>query len=89
MTSQLGEISGKSCHVVNILHACGVGEGALPSLMAVGDLRKELESLQYREHRRVAVQGHITAVQYHRWPPEAPHTTPPSEQLVCTSRFYV
>ncbi|XP_017315186.1 RPA-related protein RADX [Ictalurus punctatus] len=57
-------------------------EGALPSLMAVGDLRKELESLQYREHRRVAVQGHITAVQYHRWPPEAPHTTPPSEQLV-------
>ncbi|XP_053086226.1 RPA-related protein RADX [Pangasianodon hypophthalmus] len=58
----------------------GASEGASPSLMAVGDLRKELESLQYREHRRVAVQGHITAVQYHRWPPEAPHTTPQSEQ---------
>ncbi|KAK3526875.1 hypothetical protein QTP86_001263 [Hemibagrus guttatus] len=55
-----------------------VGEG---SLLAVGDLRKELESLQYREHRRVALQGRIAAVQYHRWPPEAPDTTPQSEQV--------
>ncbi|KAF5888784.1 RPA-related protein RADX-like, partial [Clarias magur] len=51
-------------------------EGASPSLMAVGDLRRELGSLQYRERKRLAVQGHITAVQYHRWPPEAPDTTP-------------
>lgn len=55
-----------------------VGEG---SLLAVGHLRKELESLQYREHRRVALQGHIAAVQYHRWPPEAPGTIPQSEQV--------
>lgn len=72
----------KCCHRVNIL--CGEDEGASPTLMAVGDLRLVLESLQYREHRRVAVQGHITAVQYHWWPPAAPHTSPPSKQQVCS-----
>ncbi|XP_072550365.1 RPA-related protein RADX [Salminus brasiliensis] len=41
------------------------------SLMAVADLQGEIESLQYRECRRVAIQGHITAVHYHRWPQEA------------------
>ncbi|XP_062845190.1 RPA-related protein RADX [Trichomycterus rosablanca] len=47
-----------------------VGEAASLSLMAVGDLRRELESLQYRERRRVAVQGHICVVQYRQWPTE-------------------
>lgn len=32
------------------------------------DLRGELESLQYREHKRVIIQGHIVAVKYHTWP---------------------
>ncbi|XP_046694956.1 RPA-related protein RADX isoform X2 [Silurus meridionalis] len=53
-----------------------------PNTSGARDLQKELESLQYREHRRVAVQGHITAVQYHRWPPGAPHTTSLNEQQV-------
>ncbi|KAM9440778.1 RPA-related protein RADX [Clarias gariepinus] len=57
-------------------------EGASPSLMAVGDLRRELGILQYRERKRVAVQGYITAVQYHRWPPEAPDTTPQHQHHV-------
>ncbi|TSR75241.1 hypothetical protein Baya_11835 [Bagarius yarrelli] len=50
--------------------------------MAVGDLRRELDSLQYREHRRVAVQGHIAAVKYHRWPPVVLDTTPQTEHQV-------
>nr|XP_001343120.6 uncharacterized protein CXorf57 homolog [Danio rerio] len=39
------------------------------SITAVVELKRELESLQYREHRRVAVQGYVSAVQYHTWPP--------------------
>ncbi|XP_043094144.1 RPA-related protein RADX isoform X3 [Puntigrus tetrazona] len=48
------------------------------SITAVADLRGELESLQYREHRRLALQGHVSAVQYHTWPPQP--ETPHSEQ---------
>nr|XP_046265995.1 RPA-related protein RADX [Scatophagus argus] len=33
-------------------------------LVAVADLKKELETLQYREHKRLAIQGQITAVRY-------------------------
>ncbi|KAG1958290.1 RPA-related protein RADX isoform X4 [Pimephales promelas] len=47
------------------------------SITAVAELKGELESLQYREHRRVAVQGHVAAVQFHIWPPpqhEPPHS---------------
>ncbi|XP_067263927.1 RPA-related protein RADX isoform X2 [Chanodichthys erythropterus] len=46
------------------------------SITAIAELKGELESLQYREHRRVAVQGYIAAVQYHTWPPqpELPHS---------------
>lgn len=33
-------------------------------LVAASDLKKELETLQYREHKRLAIQGQITAVQY-------------------------
>ncbi|XP_023260445.1 RPA-related protein RADX [Seriola lalandi dorsalis] len=33
-------------------------------LVAVADLKRELETLQYREHKKVAIQGQITAVQY-------------------------
>ncbi|XP_054482037.1 RPA-related protein RADX [Anoplopoma fimbria] len=33
-------------------------------LVAAADLKKELETLQYREHKKVAIQGQITAVRY-------------------------
>uniref|UniRef100_UPI0037E8D294 RPA-related protein RADX n=1 Tax=Semicossyphus pulcher TaxID=241346 RepID=UPI0037E8D294 len=33
-------------------------------LVAVADLKKELEALQYREHKKLAIQGQITAVRY-------------------------
>ncbi|XP_037605617.1 RPA-related protein RADX [Sebastes umbrosus] len=33
-------------------------------LIAAADLKKELETLQYREHKKVAIQGQITAVGY-------------------------
>ncbi|TNN79221.1 putative protein CXorf57 [Liparis tanakae] len=35
-------------------------------LVAASDLKKELETLHYREHKKVAIQGHITAVRYIR-----------------------
>lgn len=37
---------------------------AQPLLVTVVDLKRELESLHYREHKRLAIQGHITAVRY-------------------------
>ncbi|XP_051966975.1 RPA-related protein RADX [Xyrauchen texanus] len=43
------------------------------SITAVADMKGELESLQYREHRRVAIQGYVAAVQYHIWPPGELH----------------
>uniref|UniRef100_A0A673HR72 RPA1 related single stranded DNA binding protein n=1 Tax=Sinocyclocheilus rhinocerous TaxID=307959 RepID=A0A673HR72_9TELE len=49
-------------------------------ITAVADLKGELQSLQYREHRRVAVQGYVAAVRYHTWPPQP--ETPHSEQQV-------
>ncbi|XP_061608742.1 RPA-related protein RADX [Phyllopteryx taeniolatus] len=33
-------------------------------LVSVSDLKKELETLQYREHKKLAIQGQITAVRY-------------------------
>ncbi|XP_024121533.1 RPA-related protein RADX isoform X4 [Oryzias melastigma] len=41
--------------------------GQVP-LIAAADLKRELETLQYREHKRHAFQGQITAVQYLRSP---------------------
>ncbi|XP_067463817.1 RPA-related protein RADX isoform X1 [Thunnus thynnus] len=37
--------------------------GQVP-LVSAADLKKELETLQYREHKKLAIQGHITAVRY-------------------------
>ncbi|KAM9847244.1 RPA-related protein RADX [Aulostomus maculatus] len=37
-------------------------------LVAVSDLKRELETLQYREHKRLAIQGQITAVRYTKHP---------------------
>ncbi|KAM6983494.1 RPA-related protein RADX [Tautogolabrus adspersus] len=37
-------------------------------LVAVADLKKELETLQYREHKKLAIQGQITAVRYTKCP---------------------
>lgn len=33
-------------------------------LVAAADLKREMETLQYREHKRLAIQGQITAVRY-------------------------
>lgn len=41
---------------------------AQPLLVTATDLKRELESLHYREHKRLAIQGHITAVRYMRGP---------------------
>ena len=40
-------------------------------LVAADELKRELESLQYREHKRLAIQGRIMAVQYRNLPVEA------------------
>ncbi|KAM6907551.1 RPA-related protein RADX [Xenentodon cancila] len=37
--------------------------GQVP-LVSVADLRRELETMQYREHKKLAIQGQITAVLY-------------------------
>ncbi|XP_068456814.1 RPA-related protein RADX [Clinocottus analis] len=37
-------------------------------LVAAADLKKELETLHYREHKKVAIQGQITAVRYIKRP---------------------
>uniref|UniRef100_A0A8P4GQ85 RPA1 related single stranded DNA binding protein n=1 Tax=Dicentrarchus labrax TaxID=13489 RepID=A0A8P4GQ85_DICLA len=37
-------------------------------LVSVADLKRELETLQYREHKRLAIQGQITAVRYMKNP---------------------
>ncbi|XP_017577380.1 RPA-related protein RADX [Pygocentrus nattereri] len=56
------------------------GQGASLPLMAVADLQGEIESLQYRECRRFAIQGHITAVRYHHWPQKALQSGVTAEQ---------
>uniref|UniRef100_A0A673URJ7 RPA1 related single stranded DNA binding protein, X-linked n=1 Tax=Suricata suricatta TaxID=37032 RepID=A0A673URJ7_SURSU len=38
-------------------------------LTAISDVRKEIEDLQYREHKRIAIQGIITVIKY------VPHTS--------------
>ncbi|KPP76405.1 hypothetical protein Z043_104254, partial [Scleropages formosus] len=40
-------------------------------VIGAGELQRELQSLQYRERRRLAIQGQITAVQYVAWPEES------------------
>lgn len=40
------------------------------ALVTAIDLKRELESLQYREHKRLAIQGQIMAVQYLKLPVE-------------------
>lgn len=37
-------------------------------MVAVSDLKRELENLQYRERKKLAIQGNITAVRYTRHP---------------------
>ncbi|KAM8741619.1 RPA-related protein RADX isoform 1-T1 [Acanthopagrus schlegelii] len=44
-------------------------------LVAAADLKRELETLQYREHKRLAIQGQITAVRYMK----SPKTTEPQQ----------
>ncbi|XP_010893719.2 RPA-related protein RADX isoform X1 [Esox lucius] len=46
------------------------GSAQVPLVAAV-DLKREIESLRYREHKRLAIQGQIKAVQYMIWPEEA------------------
>ncbi|XP_035251084.1 RPA-related protein RADX [Anguilla anguilla] len=56
------------------------GSAEVPVVPA-GKLQEELESLQYREHKRVAIQGQITAVQYVPWPEEEQASLQPAEQV--------
>lgn len=43
--------------------SCSPSSAQTP-LVAAADCKWELETLQYREHKRVAIQGQITAVRY-------------------------
>lgn len=45
-----------------------VDTSAQAPLVAAADLKKELETLQYREHKKLAIQGKITAVRYMKSP---------------------
>ncbi|XP_059207904.1 RPA-related protein RADX [Centropristis striata] len=45
-----------------------VDSSAQAPLVAAADLKKELETLQYREHKRLAIQGQIMAVRYMKHP---------------------
>ncbi|KAG7484201.1 hypothetical protein MATL_G00046760 [Megalops atlanticus] len=49
-------------------------------VIAASELQRELESLQYREHKRLAIQGQITAVQYVAWPEEDQASARSAEQ---------
>ncbi|XP_030638882.1 RPA-related protein RADX [Chanos chanos] len=53
-------------------------------VVALADLKEGLKSLCYREHKRLAIQGQIVAVQYHSRPEEASQaqerTTPHEQQ---------
>ncbi|KAG5284368.1 hypothetical protein AALO_G00025940 [Alosa alosa] len=54
-------------------------------ILALEDLKRELDSLQYREHKRVIIQGHIMTVKYHTWPVrtrELTHNAPQQKQQV-------
>ncbi|XP_051258025.1 RPA-related protein RADX [Dicentrarchus labrax] len=44
-------------------------------LVSVADLKRELETLQYREHKRLAIQGQITAVRYMKNPKSTEYET--------------
>lgn len=51
-------------------------------LVAAADLKKEFETLQYREHKRLAIQGQIMAVLFIKHPTvnEKPHQTEEPQQ---------
>ncbi|KAL4630849.1 hypothetical protein GN956_G16041 [Arapaima gigas] len=53
-------------------------------VIGASELQRELHSLQYRERRRLAVQGQITAVQYVVWPPESQESSGLSTQAAAT-----
>lgn len=57
--------------------------GQVP-LIAAADLKRELETLQYREHKRHAFQGQITAVQYLRSPKTSGVEETEVLDLICT-----
>lgn len=46
------------------LFKCPAPSSAQTLLVAAADLKREMEILQYREHKRFAIQGQITAVRY-------------------------
>ncbi|XP_042560096.1 RPA-related protein RADX-like isoform X2 [Clupea harengus] len=48
--------------------ALNTDQSSEPQILALEDLKGAVESLQYREHKRVIIQGHIVAVKYHTWP---------------------
>ncbi|XP_069002863.1 RPA-related protein RADX [Embiotoca jacksoni] len=53
-------------------------------LVAAADLKKELETLQYREHKKLAIQGQITAVRYMQSPQTSESQGTEEEEEVST-----
>ncbi|KAI1902747.1 hypothetical protein AGOR_G00019190 [Albula goreensis] len=60
------------------------GTAEVPVVYA-SELKEALESLQYREHKRMAIQGLITAVQYMPWPEQDQVPEQPAEQVSVSS----
>ncbi|KAG9338922.1 hypothetical protein JZ751_024312 [Albula glossodonta] len=56
------------------------GTAEVPVVYA-SELKEALEGLQYREHKRMAIQGLITAVQYMPWPEQDQVPEQPAEQV--------
>ncbi|CAK6953601.1 RPA-related protein RADX [Scomber scombrus] len=50
-------------------------------LVAAADLKRELETLQYREHIKLAIQGQITAVRYMNSPKSTESQGPEGKQI--------
>ncbi|MEQ2158221.1 hypothetical protein GOODEAATRI_010022 [Goodea atripinnis] len=76
LRSELEKLSnGSACDVIGLVTFVGriervkskVNKGQVP-LVAASDLKRELESLQYREHKKLAIQGQITAVRFTKNP---------------------
>lgn len=55
--------------------------GQVP-LVATADLKRELETLQYREHKRLAIQGQIVAARYLKRPKSAEPRGTDEQQVI-------
>lgn len=55
--------------------------GQVP-LVAAANLKRELETLQYREHKKLAIQGQIAAVRYMSSPKSTESQGPEGKQVI-------